>query len=101
VITHVCKNRIYLQTVLFVVLSALNHKRRYSDIVTSLNDLRLVSPTGKLWKLDHIKDLLKRIRSAGKYPSQFSTELSLCLAENIFTASFARPLIREKDELTC
>ena len=94
-ITHVCTNRTYLQTVLFVVLSALHKKQRYSDIAAALNNLNLVSPIGKQWKMSQVKDLLKRIRSAGKYPSQFTKELSLCLSENVFTTSFAKPLIKE------
>lgn len=96
-ITHVCTNRAYLQTVLFVVLSALHQKQRYSDIAATLNTLNLVSPTRKQWQMSQVKDLLKRVRSAGKYPSQFSAELSLCLSENIFTTSFAQPLMKATD----
>ena len=72
------------------------NKLSYAATATHLNDLGLLSPTGKSWSIEILKQAFKKLRHADKWPSFLHHHFLLLAFEGKLTISQIAPLFKSR-----
>ena len=72
------------------------NKLSYASTATHLNDLGLLSPTGKSWSIEILKQTFKRLRHADKWHSFLHHHFLLLVFEGKYTISQVAPLLKSR-----
>ena len=86
----------YYNTLTAALIFANAHKLSYAATVTHLNGLGLLSPTGKIWSIEILKQTFKKLRHADKWPSFLHHHFLLLAFEGKYTISQVAPLFKSR-----
>ena len=86
----------YYDALAAALIFANTHKLSYAATAAHLNDLRLLSPTGKIWSIEILKQTFKKLRNADKWPSFIHHRLMVLVYQGKLTASQVAPLLRSR-----
>ena len=86
----------YYDALTAALLFANAHKLSYAATATHLTDLGLLSPTGKSWSTEILKQTFKRLRHADKWPSYLHHHFLLLAFEGRYTISQVAPLFKSR-----
>ena len=90
------KSAAYYDQLTAALITANADKLSYDATAAHLNDMGLLSPTGKSWSIEILKQTFKKLRHADKWPSFLYQRLMVLVYQGKLTASQVAPLLRSR-----